>query len=239
MPPRPRAAGTVEVWSHLVVADGVELTLEPGRAGLSPEEAREFFRGVLALYREHQEQGTSHERRDRSAAVHPGETMALLRASLPAASRARLLFELAVEQRYRNPTARNIEAVYTFPLPLDAVLLDLEVTLGGKTLKRRGGREEAPAEREYEQAIDKGDTAHHARAAPATASARVNLGQPDGGRGGDDPLPLRATAALRARQRAPDDADGDRAALRRSEGGRPAAAPGADARPRAGATRSR
>ena len=42
--------GSVEVWSHLVIADGVELTLEPSRAGLAPEEVRTFFRGVLALY---------------------------------------------------------------------------------------------------------------------------------------------------------------------------------------------
>lgn len=50
VPPRPRASGTVEVWSHLVVADGIEITLEPGRAGLSPEQARAFFKGVLALH---------------------------------------------------------------------------------------------------------------------------------------------------------------------------------------------
>ncbi len=50
VPPRPRASGTVEVWSHLVVADGIEITLEPGRAGLTPEQARAFFKGVLALY---------------------------------------------------------------------------------------------------------------------------------------------------------------------------------------------
>lgn len=49
-PPRPRGSGTVEVWSHLVVADGLEITLEPGRAGLSPEQVRAFFRGALALY---------------------------------------------------------------------------------------------------------------------------------------------------------------------------------------------
>lgn len=49
-PPRPRGAGTIEVWSHLVVTDGLEVTLEPGRAGLSPEEVRAFFRGVTALY---------------------------------------------------------------------------------------------------------------------------------------------------------------------------------------------
>jgi DNA-binding transcriptional MerR regulator len=50
VPPRPRGAGTVEVWSHLVVTDGLEITLEPSRAGLSPEQARAFFRGALALY---------------------------------------------------------------------------------------------------------------------------------------------------------------------------------------------
>ncbi|MEI6300397.1 MAG: MerR family transcriptional regulator [Betaproteobacteria bacterium] len=50
LPPTPRRAGTVEVWSHLVVADGVELTLEPGRSGLTPEQVRAFFRGVTKLY---------------------------------------------------------------------------------------------------------------------------------------------------------------------------------------------
>jgi DNA-binding transcriptional MerR regulator len=49
-PPRPRQAGTVEVWSHLVVADGVELTVEPTRAGLTPEQVREFAQGVMALF---------------------------------------------------------------------------------------------------------------------------------------------------------------------------------------------
>lgn len=50
LPPTPRRAGTVEVWSHLVVADGVELTLEPGRAGLDPEQVRAFFRAVTQAY---------------------------------------------------------------------------------------------------------------------------------------------------------------------------------------------
>ena len=50
VPSRPRASGTVEVWSHLVVADGIEITLEPGRAGLTAEQARAFFKGVLALH---------------------------------------------------------------------------------------------------------------------------------------------------------------------------------------------
>ena len=50
VPPRPRGAGTVEVWSHLVVADGLEVMLEPGRSGLSPEEVREFFRTVSVAF---------------------------------------------------------------------------------------------------------------------------------------------------------------------------------------------
>lgn len=50
LPPSPRRAGTVEVWSHLVVADGIELTLEPGRAGLTPEQVRAFFRAVSQAY---------------------------------------------------------------------------------------------------------------------------------------------------------------------------------------------
>jgi DNA-binding transcriptional MerR regulator len=58
LPPTPRRAGTVEVWSHLVVADGIELTLEPGRAGLTPEQVRTFFRAVTEAYahiHEHEE----------------------------------------------------------------------------------------------------------------------------------------------------------------------------------------
>jgi DNA-binding transcriptional MerR regulator len=51
-PPKPRGAGTVEVWSHMVVTDGLEITLEPGRAGMSPEQVRAFFRGVMALHQE-------------------------------------------------------------------------------------------------------------------------------------------------------------------------------------------
>jgi DNA-binding transcriptional MerR regulator len=50
LPPTPRRPGTVEVWSHLVVADGVEITMEPGRAGLSPEQVRIFFRNVTQVY---------------------------------------------------------------------------------------------------------------------------------------------------------------------------------------------
>lgn len=52
VPPAPRRAGTVEVWSHVVVADGVEVNLEPGRAGLSPQQVRAFVRGVTQVYQQ-------------------------------------------------------------------------------------------------------------------------------------------------------------------------------------------
>ena len=43
-------AGNVEVRSHLTLADGVELVVEPGRAGLTPEQVRRLFQETLALY---------------------------------------------------------------------------------------------------------------------------------------------------------------------------------------------
>ena len=50
VPPRQKAIGSVEVRSHLTVADGVELVIEPGRAGLSPEQVRHLIRGVMAVF---------------------------------------------------------------------------------------------------------------------------------------------------------------------------------------------
>ena len=56
VPPRPRGPGTVETWSHVVVADGLEITLEPGRAGLSPGQVRAFVEGAIELYRQVREE---------------------------------------------------------------------------------------------------------------------------------------------------------------------------------------
>lgn len=59
-PPRRAAApGSVEVWSRVTVADGLEVQLEPGRAGLTPEQVRSFIRGLTALYRQ-----TRHDQQD-------------------------------------------------------------------------------------------------------------------------------------------------------------------------------
>ena len=49
-PPRPRVRGSVEVRSHVMVDEGVELTIDPARAGLTPEEVRNFADGVMKLY---------------------------------------------------------------------------------------------------------------------------------------------------------------------------------------------
>jgi Ca-activated chloride channel family protein len=68
-----------------------------------------------------------------------------------------LFFELTVRQTYRNTGARNLEVVYTFPLPLDAVLLGLDVELGGKRLSGTVC-EKRDAEGRYEAAIAEGDT---------------------------------------------------------------------------------
>lgn len=50
VPPRPRLPGSVEVCSHLLVTNGVELVIEPGRAGLSPEQVRRLVAGVMQVY---------------------------------------------------------------------------------------------------------------------------------------------------------------------------------------------
>lgn len=50
VPARARKPGSVEVWSHLYVADGLEVVIEPGRTQMSPEQVRAFTRGVMALY---------------------------------------------------------------------------------------------------------------------------------------------------------------------------------------------
>ena len=61
-----------------------------------------------------------------------------------------------ITQSYRNAGSKNIEAVYTFPLPLDAVLLEMTVTLGDKTLKGTVLPKQE-AEEKYEEAITDGD----------------------------------------------------------------------------------
>lgn len=50
--PRRAAPGSIEVWSRVTVADGLEIHVEPGRADLTPDQMRSLVRGVAALYRQ-------------------------------------------------------------------------------------------------------------------------------------------------------------------------------------------
>ena len=69
-----------------------------------------------------------------------------------------LMAEVEVEQLYQNPHKTNIEAVYTFPLPIGAVLLGLDVEIAGKKLSGQVV-EKKQAERNYEDAITDGNSA--------------------------------------------------------------------------------
>jgi hypothetical protein len=53
---KPLLPGTVEVRSHLVVDDGIEVVVSPERAHMSPEALREFLRRVGEIYRVIQEE---------------------------------------------------------------------------------------------------------------------------------------------------------------------------------------
>ena len=44
------AAGTIAVRTHLTVSDGIELSIDPARAGLSPAQVRELTRAVMQAY---------------------------------------------------------------------------------------------------------------------------------------------------------------------------------------------
>ena len=60
-------------------------------------------------------------------------------------------------QTYRNDSTEEIEITYTFPLSSDAVLTQLRVEINGKTLNAKVLPKKT-AERDYEAAIESGDT---------------------------------------------------------------------------------
>lgn len=51
-PGRPDRSGTVEIWSRFILAEGVEVGIDPARAGLSPEQTRHFFAAVMTAFRQ-------------------------------------------------------------------------------------------------------------------------------------------------------------------------------------------
>jgi Ca-activated chloride channel family protein len=69
-----------------------------------------------------------------------------------------VLFEMQVEQRFRNATDKNAEVVYSFPLPWSAVLLDVDVRLGERHLSGTVV-EKKQAEARYEETLSEGHAA--------------------------------------------------------------------------------
>ena len=94
-----------------------------------------------------------------TAALQPlGEARIALESVEVKASLQGLMSEVSVTQVYRNLESKNIEAVYTFPLPLGAVLLDLSLELNGRSL-RGAVQAKDEADERYEGAIEDGDSA--------------------------------------------------------------------------------
>ena len=59
VPERGRVPGSIEVCSHLHIAEGVELVIEPTRAGLTPEQLRHFVRAVMSAYEQINQDSTT------------------------------------------------------------------------------------------------------------------------------------------------------------------------------------
>ena len=55
-PPLTKKQGTIEVWSHMQLDDGIEIHIEPKRARLSPDQVRVLFREVMNLYKKIREE---------------------------------------------------------------------------------------------------------------------------------------------------------------------------------------
>ncbi|MFZ6746262.1 VIT and vWA domain-containing protein [Undibacterium sp. JH2W] len=70
-----------------------------------------------------------------------------------------VLLDMQLTQSFINPSDKeHVEVLYTFPLPVDAVLLDIEVELDGKKLSGAVVPRKK-AEIDYEEAISEGNTA--------------------------------------------------------------------------------
>lgn len=67
------------------------------------------------------------------------------------------MLDMTIEQRFKNPEPTNVEVIYTFPLPWQAVLLGLEVELNGETLTGQV-KAKAQARSDYEEALSEGNT---------------------------------------------------------------------------------
>jgi len=68
------------------------------------------------------------------------------------------MFEAKVTQSFTNPTATHVEAIYVFPLPIDATLLNVEVVMGEKRLTGLVAEKRA-VNAKYEKTLSDGDAA--------------------------------------------------------------------------------
>ncbi len=69
-----------------------------------------------------------------------------------------LLGEITIAQTYQNAESVNIEAVFTFPVPVEAVLLGVEICINDRELQGRV-LPKRQAEETYEDAVSGGDSA--------------------------------------------------------------------------------
>jgi len=68
------------------------------------------------------------------------------------------MLEMNLQQTFANPTGHNMEVVYTFPLPHEAVLMGIQVTLNGEVLHGKVSAR-AAARQQYEDAMADGHSA--------------------------------------------------------------------------------
>lgn len=67
------------------------------------------------------------------------------------------LLEMRLEQKFRNPSNRNVEVTYTCPLPWGVVLLGVDVVLNGQSLEGKVV-EKSKARETYEDALQEGNS---------------------------------------------------------------------------------
>lgn len=103
-----------------------------------------------------------------------------------------LMAEYTLRHTFRNEGKKAIEAVYSFPVPLDAAFCGMEATLAGET-RTAVVRPSMQANREYDQAIGDGDSAVLLEQ-PEPGLLCVNLGNLKPGEEGE--VVLRFAAAL-------------------------------------------
>ncbi len=85
------------------------------------------------------------------------ESAMVLNKSVVHVSMQGISVQTEINQFFENNEDQAIEAVYTFPMPLDAILLDIIVTLDDKII-RGSIQKKVQAMERYEKAIEEGDT---------------------------------------------------------------------------------